>query len=90
MPGIMLGYHINHGGKWHGDYYVGPIVDFQPKNKGGTLRILRVKEVVVDTTKPVQFPRQEVKDRLDRTIGPHGESTAVKLWGVKEPEIMSN
>eukprot|EP00972_Heterocapsa_arctica_P107964 15901845-Heterocapsa_arctica.AAC.1 len=86
----MFGCHTNVGGKWHGDYYLSPLADFQPENEVGTLRIFRVKEVVVDTTGPVQFPRQAVKDRLDRTIGPHGESTSVKLWGVAEPVELSN
>eukprot|EP00972_Heterocapsa_arctica_P111207 16373048-Heterocapsa_arctica.AAC.1 len=38
----------------------------------------------------MQFPRQAVKYHLDRTIGPHGESTSVKLWGVEEPVELSN
>ena len=78
------------GGRWHGDYIVTPLADFQPTNKSGTLRIFRVKEVVVDSTVPVQFPRQAVKDRLDRTFGPHGDTTKVKLWGVDEEVEINN
>eukprot|EP00972_Heterocapsa_arctica_P025895 3811297-Heterocapsa_arctica.AAC.1 len=29
MPGVMLGYHVSVGGKWHGDYLVAPLQDFQ-------------------------------------------------------------
>eukprot|EP00972_Heterocapsa_arctica_P022732 3346178-Heterocapsa_arctica.AAC.1 len=46
MPGIMLGYHTNIGGTWLGEYYVSPLVDFQPENESGTLRMLRVATVV--------------------------------------------
>eukprot|EP00972_Heterocapsa_arctica_P022015 3238282-Heterocapsa_arctica.AAC.1 len=67
----MLGYHVGIGGKWHGDYLVSPLQDFKSTNTGGTLRIFRIKEVVVDTTNPVQFPLSPVKDALERTVGPH-------------------
>eukprot|EP00972_Heterocapsa_arctica_P051095 7512146-Heterocapsa_arctica.AAC.1 len=79
MPGVMLGYHVGIGGKWHGDYLVSPLQDFHSTNAGGTLRVFRVKEVVVDTANPVQFPLSPVKETLERTVGPHGESTTIKL-----------
>eukprot|EP00972_Heterocapsa_arctica_P043077 6352380-Heterocapsa_arctica.AAC.1 len=85
MPRVMLGYHVNVGGKWHGDYLVARLRDFKSTNTGGTLRIFRVKEVVVDTAHPVQFPLSPVKDVLDRTVGPHGTTTTIKLAGIEEP-----
>eukprot|EP00972_Heterocapsa_arctica_P073630 10872298-Heterocapsa_arctica.AAC.1 len=90
MPGAMLGYHAGLGGKWHGDYLVSPLLDFKSTNTGGTLRIFRVKEVAVDTINPVQFPLFPVKDILERTVGPHGTTTTIKLVGIEEPVEMNN
>eukprot|EP00972_Heterocapsa_arctica_P051726 7609577-Heterocapsa_arctica.AAC.1 len=86
----MLGYHVGLGGKWHGDYLVSPLQDFQSTNMGGNLRIFRVKEVVVDTTNPVQFPLSPVKDALERSLGPHGTTTTIKLVGIDGPVEMNN
>eukprot|EP00972_Heterocapsa_arctica_P062292 9182241-Heterocapsa_arctica.AAC.1 len=86
----MLGYHVGIGGKWHGDYLVSHLQDFKSTNTGGSLRIFRVKEVVVDTTSLVQFPLSPVKDALERTLGSHGTTTTIKLVGIEEPVEMSN
>ncbi len=90
MPGILLGYHVGLGGKWAGDYLVTPLQDWQPENAGGTLRIFRIKEIVIDSTRQVQFPLSPVKEHMERTLGPHGESTTVKLVGIDEPVKLSN
>eukprot|EP00972_Heterocapsa_arctica_P114083 16440647-Heterocapsa_arctica.AAC.1 len=90
MPGVMLGYHVGLGGKWQGDYLVSPLEDFKSTNTGGNLRVFRVKEVVVDTTYPVQFPLSPVKDALERTLDPQGATTTIKFDGIKEPVEMNN
>eukprot|EP00972_Heterocapsa_arctica_P030091 4434338-Heterocapsa_arctica.AAC.1 len=89
MPGVMLGYHVSSGGKWHGDYLVSPLQDFMSENAGGTLRVFRVKEVVVNSIHPVQFPMSPVKDNLERTVGPRRLTTTVKLVGIDEPVKLS-
>ncbi len=90
MPGILLGYHVGLGGKWKGDYLVTPLQDWQSENAGGTLRIFRVKEVVIESNRQVQFPLSPVKEHMERTLGPHGESTTVELEGIAEPVKLSN
>eukprot|EP00972_Heterocapsa_arctica_P082484 12155142-Heterocapsa_arctica.AAC.1 len=91
MPGVMLGYHIDVGGKWHGKYRVSPLQDFRSMGEEGTLRVFPVKEVVVDTTNPVQFPLSPVKDALGRTEGPHGTTTTTtKRMGIDGPLEMKD
>eukprot|EP00972_Heterocapsa_arctica_P088700 13078860-Heterocapsa_arctica.AAC.1 len=79
MPGVMLGYHVGVGGKWRRACLVSPLQELTSTSTGGTLRIFRVNEVVVDTTNPVPFPLSPVKDALERTVGPHGTTTTIKL-----------
>ena len=47
IPGIMLGYHVQPGGKWSGDYLVSPLCDWDTtKTTGRNVRCFRIKEIV--------------------------------------------
>ena len=48
-------------------------------NQSRTIRVFRIKEVIPDPS--ITFPLREVADLISRTVGPHGEFTAVQLPG---------
>ena len=61
IPGIFQGYHMQPGGKWNGEYLVAWIEHFKlaadPKVKAGRrVPFFRVREIVVDESKPPHFP----------------------------------
>ena len=62
VPGIFLGYYLSPGGKWPGDYLVASleaVEDFR-KESTGSLRVHRIKEVVVEKGASYNFPSKLV------------------------------
>ena len=47
VPGLYLGYAQHVGGKWPGDDLACPLDDFQVENQSRTVRIFRIKAIVV-------------------------------------------
>ena len=82
LPGLFLGYAQHVGGRWAGDYLVTPLDDFQPTNTSRTVRVFRIKEIIIDETHGFLFPLRTVAEKLTRTIGPHGESTEFHVPGL--------
>jgi hypothetical protein len=54
LPGIFMGYHARHGGRWSGDYLIVDVAAYSlAKDKRG-VHVHRVKEVLKPTT--ITFP----------------------------------
>ena len=77
LPGVFLGYYIQPGGRWNGEYLVAWIEHFKlaadPSiKKGRKIPFFRVREIVVDESRPPFFPLsddyQSLKWKVPKTI----------------------
>ncbi len=48
LPGVFIGYHVNPGGEWSGDYLVADLAYFRadPDVPRSQIKVHRIKEVV--------------------------------------------
>ena len=66
MPGVFLGYHLEPGGKWKGDYIVANLQDFRAaKTKPA---VLRVRKLFFSRNYGCVFPLKPLYDLKRRTI----------------------
>ena len=84
LPGLLLGYRTQPGGKWSGDYRVSPLCDWDSaKSTTRNVRIFSVKEV----TRPRgdwRFPMRRNLDRKEREI--EAAKPGVVLHDVVKPD----
>ena len=66
VPGIFLGYHLQPGGKWKGDYFVIPLTELQ-SSEDTAPKAQRVKEVYL-ATGAIQFPMKQAYDAKTRSV----------------------
>ena len=71
LPGIFVGWHVDPGGEWHGDYLVYRLSDFETETSPDRLHPVRVKELVVP--EDLEFPLRAVRDKAqqERLLRPH-------------------
>ena len=84
MPGIFLGYHLQPGGLWKGDYYVAARSDFGEYHGSsfGHVPVQRVKEVIHDRLGGYQFPLKAQYEEQRRQVPPRrGDFGADTLSG---------
>ena len=67
LPGIFLGYKVHPGGKWHGEYYVAYIKDFE-SNTNPYVRVFTVREIWLNPKGPIRFPLMADELARKRTI----------------------
>ena len=70
LPGIFLGYHLAPGGRWKGDFYVAPFDNFSYNESEWKrkVQVHRIKEVMFNSTKEVEFPLKVLHDKSRRKI----------------------
>ena len=58
LPGVFVGYHVNPGGEWSGDYLVADLEYFRknPDVPRSKVKIHRIKEVVPNLDGAFVFP----------------------------------
>ena len=78
VPGIFLGYVLQPGGLWKGDFLAAKLSDFASgdTDEWRTLPIHRIREVVPPESGEWVFPLKEAYDRLRRSISVDGPSQA--------------
>ena len=67
VPAVFLGYHFAPGGRWRGEYFAAPLLDFERTSTRKLVRIFRIKEVVFDPA-DVSFPLRKARDTEVREI----------------------
>ena len=73
QPGIFMGYKILPGGKWHGEYRVCLLSDFDDVDLSmwgdhEDVFLHTTKEVVVDRTQPPFYPLKAKYDHVRQTV----------------------
>ena len=68
IPGLFMGFHMQPGGWWSGDYIVSPLKDWDAsKTTGKKARMDRVKEIVIEPGK-IRFPLKAAADARESAI----------------------
>ena len=72
VAGISLGYHMQPGGRWRGEYKVATLDSLTKRESGGSVRasIFTVREVVFDPKKPIDFPLARIRDLSKQSTKP--------------------
>ena len=96
IPGIMLGYHLNPGGKWDGEYIIAPLSDFQTEDGGlKPVPAMTKMKVHIDRTNTITdkfkegdkivFPLQEAFEIYrDQIRGLHTEPITIEPQDVDD------
>ena len=67
VPGIFLGYSLLSGGRWHGEYLVALLSDYEDGGNASSVRVHRVREIHFDPS-DVVFPLRAARGKLRCTV----------------------
>jgi hypothetical protein len=76
-PGVLVGYHINPGGRWSGDYYVLDLKVIQEKHDARYIKARRTGEIIIPPG-DFTFPGKEIASVLQPKLAKRKPPTLLK------------